>query len=442
MAALDRALDLAGVGLGPSNLALAIAVDERNTQVPPVHAVTAEFYERKPRFGWHQGMLIDGSLMQVSFLKDLVTMRNPRSRYTFLNYLQANDRLVDFINHKCLFPSRAEYHQYLEWAAGQFVHQVRYDAEVVGARPTVRDGVVTHFEVDVACRGDHGSVSIVRPARNLVLATGLVPSLPAGAVLSERTWHSSELLRRVGALPARPSRIVVLGAGQSAAEVTEYLHRTFPTAEICALFERYGYSPADNSPFANRIFDPEAVDVFFDAPEAVKESLLDYHRNTNYGVVDPDLIDELYRRWYQEKVTGARRLRLFNASRLAGVEPLPDGVEATVEHTVTGMSTVLRADALVYATGYQPADPTRALGEAAALLVRDDRGRLAFERDYRVRTAVPVAGGIYLQGGTEHTHGITSSLLSNSAIRAAEIVRSIADRRRRAAPAAMGTSHA
>jgi len=33
--------------------------------------------------------------------------------------------------------------------------------------------------------------------------------------------------------------------------------------------------------------------------------------------------------------------------------------------------------------------------------------------------------GIYLQGGTEHTHGITSSLLSNTAIRAAEILASI-----------------
>jgi L-ornithine N5-oxygenase len=37
--------------------------------------------------------------------------------------------------------------------------------------------------------------------------------------------------------------------------------------------------------------------------------------------------------------------------------------------------------------------------------------------------------GIYLQGGTEHTHGLTSSLLSNIAIRTGEIADSIIARR-------------
>ena len=50
------------------------------------------------------------------------------------------------------------------------------------------------------------------------------------------------------------------------------------------------------------------------------------------------------------------------------------------------------------------------------------------ERDYRLRRNRP-GGEIYLQGGTEHTHGITSSLLSNTAVRVGEILRSIVDRR-------------
>jgi len=47
-------------------------------------------------------------------------------------------------------------------------------------------------------------------------------------------------------------------------------------------------------------------------------------------------------------------------------------------------------------------------------------------RDYRGETVPGVTAGIYLQGGTEHSHGISASLLSNVAIRAWEIVRSIA----------------
>ena len=87
-------------------------------------------------------------------------------------------------------------------------------------------------------------------------------------------------------------------------------------AEVCAVFARYGYSPADDSPFANRIFDPAAVDAYYDAPTAVKQMLLGYHRNTNYSVVDAELIKDLYRRVYQEKVTGRERLRIMQACRV------------------------------------------------------------------------------------------------------------------------------
>src|SRR5262245_836688 len=109
--------DLVGVGFGPSNLALAIALEEhhRRSEAP----LTGLFLERQQRFGWHRGMLIDDATMQVSFLKDLVTMRDPTSDFSFLAYLHGKGRLVDFINHKALFPLRVEFHDYLEWAAGR-----------------------------------------------------------------------------------------------------------------------------------------------------------------------------------------------------------------------------------------------------------------------------------------------------------------------------------
>lgn len=84
---------------------------------------------------------------------------------------------------------------------------------------------------------------------------------------------------------------------------------------------------------------------------------------------------------------------------------------------------------MVYATGYLPADPVGQLGEVARYCVRDDHGRLRVDRDYRVWTVSDLTGGIYLQGGTEHTHGITSSLLSNTAVRVGEILQAIVARR-------------
>ncbi|KQX88334.1 L-lysine 6-monooxygenase [Streptomyces sp. Root55] len=405
---------------------MAIAISEHNARAgTQEEAVTAHFFEQQPQFGWHRGMLIDDATMQVSFLKDLVTLRNPTSEFSFLCYLKSQGRLVDFINHKNLFPLRVEFHDYFEWAAAQVDDMVSYGHEVVGVTPVVRDGSVEYMDVTV--RSAEGLA--VHRARNLVIGTGLRPLMPEGVERGERVWHNSDLLSKVAGLEGTsPSRFVVVGAGQSAAENVAYLHRRFPEAEICAVFSRYGYSPADDSSFANRIFDPQAVDEYFTAPDEIKRKLMDYHGNTNYAVVDIDLIDDLYRQAYQEKVLGTERLRFLNVSRLAGVEETPQKVRATVKSLVTGEQTDLDADIVVFATGYSPVDPLGLLGEVADRCLRDDVGRVRVERDYRIATDPDLHCGIYLQGGTEHTHGITSSLLSNTAIRVGEILDSLLGR--------------
>jgi len=416
--------DLVGVGFGPSNLSLAIALAEHNAGAD--RPVTAHFLEQQQQFGWHTGMLIEDATMQVSFLKDLVTLRNPASRFSFLSYLHERDRLIDFVNHKSLFPLRVEFHDYFAWCAAQVDDVVSYGHEVSLVRPVLQDGVVAYFDV-VARSGACGDEPVVLRARNLAMATGLSPNLPAGVPSGERVWHSSELLHLVDSVdPAAAKRFVVVGAGQSAAEVTAFLHERFAAAEVCAVFSRFGFSPSDDSPLANRIFDPSAVDAYFQAPEAMKQKLRDYHANTNYSVVDLELIEDLYRRWYREKVLGVERLRWFNASRTVDVVDTGSSALVTVESLTTGERTVLDADAAVFATGYRPDDSLPLLGPLAQRCRRDEWGRLRVERDYRLVTDEDVQPAIYLQGGgTEHTHGITSSLLSNNAVRAGDILRSL-----------------
>ncbi|KJK46948.1 L-lysine 6-monooxygenase [Lentzea aerocolonigenes] len=408
---MEPVLDLAGIGFGPSNLALAIAVEEH------ARPVRARFFERQRQFGWHRGMLLEDATMQVSFLKDLVTLRNPTSTFSFLCYLRDRGRLIDFVNHKNLFPLRKEFHDYFEWAAEQVGHHVSYGAEVSAVRAE-GDGFAF-------CAGGE----TVR-ARNLVLATGLEANLPEGVEAGERIWHNKDLLTKVDGLE-EPRQVVVVGAGQSAAEAVAFFHDRFPGAEVHGVFARYGYSPADDSSFANRIFDPAAVDEFYGAPEEVKQRLMGYHANTNYGVVDGELIEELYRRVYREKVVGRQRLLLHNTSRLTDVNA--DG-KCVIESLADGGRVPVDADVIVFATGYRPADPVRLLGELAGRCERDERGRLKVTRDYRVVTDDSVRGGIYLQGGTEHTHGITSSLLSNTAVRVGEILESVVRRVRQAEP--------
>lgn len=415
--------DVLGVGFGPSNLALAIAIDDHN-RAGAADRLSSVFLERQLRFGWHRGMLIEGAQMRVAFLKDLVTLRNCSSRFTFISYLHSKNRLVDFINNKTFFPTRLEFHDYLEWVAAAFDDIARYGMEVEAIKPAWYRGTVPQFDI-AARRGDGATVRY--RARNVVMALGLEPRLPAGAVLSDHVWHNHDLVQRVTAYSGRnPVRCVVVGAGQSAAESVEYLHRRFTGAEVCAVISRYGYSQTDDSAFANRIYDPEAVDLFYGSSDEVRASLLDYHRNTNYSVVDVDLIDDLYARAYQEKVGDAERLRMMGACRVVDVDDGPRDAVVTVKHLPTGTLTRLAADIVVFATGYRPCNPAEILGELSDLCPRDDSGQLQVTREHQVVTEPAVSAGLYIQGGMEHSHGISSTLLSNVAVRAGEVVASLA----------------
>ncbi|WP_252440360.1 lysine N(6)-hydroxylase/L-ornithine N(5)-oxygenase family protein [Pseudonocardia humida] len=415
-------VDVLGIGFGPSNLALAIALAEDAGNPDGPRAV---FLERQPAFGWHRGMLIEDARMQVSFLKDLATLRNPWSRYSFLSYLHDRGRMSEFINTQNFFPTRLEFHDYLEWAAAGVAERVRYGTEVRGVRP-VGTGAAARWEVHAAT--PDGEARYL--ARDVVVGTGLAPHLPPGVDLDDRVWHNCDLVHRVRALAGtRPRRFVVVGAGQSAAESVDYLHRSFPSAEVCSVFARYGFSPADDSPFANRIFDPRGVDDYFDAPQPTKDRLMADHRNTNYSVVDPELIRSLHDRHYAERVEGRERLRFRNVSAVTALHRGDDGVRVVVRSDLDGQETALAADAVVFATGYRSGDPARFFGSGPRWR-RDALGRLAISRDYRLldEDALPDAPRrVFVHGATEHTHGIGSSLLSNVAVRAGEIARALVE---------------
>ncbi|MET0475791.1 MAG: SidA/IucD/PvdA family monooxygenase [Mycobacterium sp.] len=409
-------LGVVGVGFGPSNLGLAIAIEEHNEECAPGRAISAEFIEAKPQFGWHTGMLIPGTTMQISFLKDLASQRNVRSRYTFLNYLTDRGRLNEFINHQTFFPTRLEFHDYLEWAAEGVDAKVHYATRAVAVRD---EG--DWLAVDV-----EGSERKTLRTRSVVLAGGLQPQLPGGVEESARQFHNHGLLNKLPDLPPiTHNRFVVVGAGQSAAEVTDYLHTTYPAAEVHGVFAKYGFSPADDSPYANRVFDPAAVDDFYTAEPMVRQRLIDYHRATNYSVVDLPLIEALYAREYAERVAGQRRLYFHGASGILSATEGDAGVKVVIEHHPTKTSETFDCDAVVYATGFVPMSLPDILGDLCDPAVYAADGP-EVARDYRLHTAREVSGSIYLQGGTEHTHGLSSSLLSNIAVRCGEIVESIA----------------
>ena len=422
--------DIVGIGFGPSNLSLAIALEEdyADDGQGPLSSI---FFERQPSLGWHRGMLVPLSKMQVSFLKDLVTFRNPMSRFSFVAYLHAVGRLSQFVNNQDFFPTRREFHDYLEWAESKLRNRVAYNSEVTAVRlPRPHQyGPVETVQIEVRNLGQPGRSRMVN-ARNIVISTGLVPRMPNGIDRDDYVWHSSDFLHNFHRWDrSRLKRVAVVGAGQSAAEIVAFIYDAVSDASIFAIMPSYGYCIADNTPFANRVFDPGAVDDYYNGSGRSRDAIWRYHKNTNYSVVDNEVIRAIHRRAYDDEVNKNKRIEFINLAMVVGAKRVANETWVTVHSLATEESYNLAVDVLICATGYDPMEPTELLGELDGYCVHDAEGRYRVERDYRLATTPELRCGLYLQGGTEHTHGLSSSLLSNIAVRSGEIAHSIAGRR-------------
>jgi L-ornithine N5-oxygenase len=182
------------------------------------------------------------------------------------------------------------------------------------------------------------------------------------------------------------------------------------------------------------VFDPDAVGEYYFGTERTREAFWRYHRNTNYSVADSDVITDLYQRSYDEDVAGEARLQFLNLTRISGAKQAREKVCVSLSSLVDGHPQELEVDAVVCATGYGAMDPTSLLGDLDQYCLRDEQGRYRVQRDYRIVTGSGLRCGIYLQGGIEHSHGLTASLLSNTAVRGGEIADAIVHSRAVARP--------
>lgn len=435
MGSIDEPVrELIGIGFGPANLALAVALEEEADR-PGGARLDHLFLEARSGPCWHPGMLLEDSLLQITVLKDLITPVNPRSRYTFLNYLKERGRLFQFLNLRDLFPSRTEFNDYLCWVAGELSDRVRYGRRVRAVRPVEGGGGVELLEVvatDQATGEEERHL-----ARNVVVATGGRPWVPPGVELpgepwADRVFHSYEFMDRVDqGFPDRSGsyRFVVVGSGQSGAELFYSLLDRYPEAEVTATVRGFGYQPADDSDFTNEVFFPEMVDFFYDLPEAKRTGVIDSFRDVNYAVVDTPLIRKIYRALYDERVAGRERARVLPFLQLSGIETREEAVIARFEHLIQDREEALECDGLVVCTGFRWDKEHPLLDELAPWLETDSDGGYRVLREYRLEGGPGFAPGVYLQGYCEATHGISETVLSLLAVRARDVLESILARR-------------
>jgi len=455
----DEVLDLICVGFGPASLAIAIALSEYPINKRP----NALFLERQSSFAWHAGMQLPGAKMQISFLKDLATPRNPRSRYTFVNYLHEKGRFHDFVNLSTFTPSRLEFEDYLRWCAGHIESEGRvgYGMEVVDVVPQhARSGIVNSFIV--RARDVKNGKMVERVARHVVIAVGGKGNLPKELPQTHaKVIHSSQYSMRVAsALPESTAKyhIAVIGNGQSAAEIFNDLPSRYPNSNVTLIIKGSALRPSDDSPFVNEVFNPDRVDNIFRQNAEVRGEGIRSDRATNYGVVRIDLLDHLFEKLYFQQLKTPNKadwkFQIRNNRRVIATEEEADGkLRLRLEKLVDdGTNEIggeqISYDAVFVATGYLRNAHEAMLKQTRSLLPKAfqaEGSSMPVGRDYRVgfdQSKVSANAGVWLQGCNESTHGVSfviligslllmtwgklsDTLLSILAIRGGELVESI-----------------
>lgn len=418
-----RPLDLAGIGIGPFNLSLA-ALAAR------VHGISTAFYERRPEFRWHPGLLIEGTTLQVPFLADLVTLADPTSPFSFLNYLRVRQRLYPFYFAERFHAHRAEYDAYCRWVSGQlpglyFRHQVE------SVRWNAERGL---FEADFTQLDGSGEAAALgrAHARHLVVGVGTEPYVPeALRPLAESPTadvvHAADYLVHRARLAAA-GHVTVVGAGQSGAEVFLDLLRARPAGAegLHWLARTPAFAPMEYSKLGLEQFTPDYARYFHGLSEEVRDELLPRQWQLYKGI-DAETIaavhEELYRRtlgggWPDAVLTPGVTVR--TAGRLG-----PHRIELHLEHAAQGARETLRTDAVVLATGYRERPLDGLLAPLEPLLRRDAAGRPEIDEGHRLVLDPAVTGRIYVQNAERHTHGVGAPDLGLAAHRSAVILNDV-----------------
>ncbi|MFI9378329.1 lysine N(6)-hydroxylase/L-ornithine N(5)-oxygenase family protein [Streptomyces parvulus] len=416
----DAPRDLVGIGIGPFNLSLAALAD-------PLAGLDAVFYDQRPAFHWHPGLLIEGARVQVPFLADLVTLADPSSPYSFLSHLRARDRLFPFYFAEQFHIRRAEYDAYCRWVA-ESLPSLRFHHQVDAVRWNPERGL---FEVDYTQLGAEGEAEALgrTHARNVVLGVGTEPDVPdplrplvdaPGAPV----LHAADYLDHREALLAA-GHVTVIGTGQSGAEIFLDLlrHRPAGRERLHWLGRSEAFAPMEYSKLGLEHFTPDYTRYFHGLAEPVRDRLVAAQWQLHKGIdaaTAADIHDELYRRtldggWPDTVLTPGVHVR--TAGRVATTR-----VELHLEHAEQKTRSRLTTDAVVLATGYRERPLGRVLAGLDPYMRRDSRERPRVDDRFRLLLDPCVSGSVYVQNAETHTHGVGAPDLGLAAWRSATIL--------------------
>jgi L-ornithine N5-oxygenase len=417
-----------GIGFGPANISIAIAHKEIFK-----NKYNIKFLEAAKDSSWQPNMLLDGSDIQNNPLRDLVTPRNPKSNYTFVNYLHENDRFFEYLNLGIKYPLRKEYSKYIEWVAKHFSEYVSYNNQVksikIGKDNTSKTSLCT-IETKLGQK---------IKSKGIILAAGRTPYIPKvfNNIKSRKIQHSKYYLSAIKKFQKNsmePSRIAVVGGSQSSVEIILDLANKFPNAEIHNFVRKYSIRLKDTSPFSYEVYYPSFVDYFRKCTKKSQQEIRDELVYTNYSSVDSDILNQLYLKIYEKRLDNKGKIFVINKSSITNVENNADktiNITYLDKHHNTSLNKSF--DFVILATGFKDIGTLEnqelypdLLKDIAPFYNCDTDGVLQVNDDYSL---IPKQGNfplVYLNGLCETSHGLgDAGSFSSLAIRSKNILESI-----------------
>ncbi|WP_299183447.1 lysine N(6)-hydroxylase/L-ornithine N(5)-oxygenase family protein [uncultured Aquimarina sp.] len=407
----EKILDFIGIGVGPMNLGLACLSE-------PITGLDGLFLDRKEKFDWHPGMMLQDTTLQIPFMADLVTLADPTNPYSFLNYIKEQGRIYSFYIRENFLLLRNEYNQYCRWAIDK-LSNVQFGTEVVEIAYNEKE---QYYTVLSECTKTNKRK--VHRARRLVLGTGTSPYIPSCCnSLKEDAIHSSSYLPNKKKLQSKKS-ITVFGSGQSAAEIFYDLLQEIDEKgyELNWITRSPRFFPLEYSKLTLEMTSPEYVDYFYNLPNHKRNELIKSQKHLYKGI-NQDLIADIFDLIYTKRLLADVKINLRTNSELqnAVYDDTLDTFYLEIHQHEQDKYYRHRTEGLVLATGYQYQKPTFVNGISDRIRW-DEKGRYDVHRNYAIDQ---LGCEIFVQNAELHTHGFVTPDLGMAAYRNSYIIKEL-----------------
>lgn len=393
-----------GIGVGPANLSLASLMYSHPE-------ITNIFLDKNESFGWHDGQQMPDASIQVSMLKDLVSLSEPTNAYSFLAYLHELGRIYHYLNAQFDAVPRQEFRNYMEWASRKNENIV-FGQEVLSVEYTDKFHIRT--------------TAMTATADNIVVGAGVQPWLPpqARAHVGDRQFHVSEFLSKASDLGGL--RVGVVGGGQSGAEAfLELASRRGSDLprRVVWISRRPNYLPLDDSPFTNDFYMPDHSDYFARLDAATRDAFIARHVLTSDGISETTL-RLIYQRIYMHHfINGCSDLvALYPNRQVIDVSYAPARAwNLTLAHNDhDSVRENVELDVVIWATGFRPA-PLHFLDPIKSRLERAG-DEYKIDESFAVQWDGPAEHNIFLQNAARGQRGLADPNLSLNAWRSQRIL--------------------